>query len=131
MGKLKPKVIPVNAINRSRAKAGENLVSVTLRNVRISPQKMRLVLNEIKGCPVIIAERKLATSKKKGARILEKLLRQAEHEARIRGHVVDEMSVVAGWVDSGIKLKRFMPAAQGRAVSILKRFSHVTVVLGV
>ncbi|MCS7008959.1 MAG: 50S ribosomal protein L22 [Chthoniobacterales bacterium] len=120
----------VSARKKSRANKLRGTVSVTLRNARITPRKLRLVLNEIKGLHWFNAERKLASCKRKSARILEKILRQAVHEAQVERLNTNKVHVVAGWVDSGITLKRIMPAAQGRAVPIRKKFSHVTLVLG-
>lgn len=103
------------------------IVSYTLRNARISPQKARLVLNEIKGENIFVAEAKLAMCKKKGARIFEKMLKCVAHEARRMGMDVSRLWIHSGWVDAGITLKRIMPAAQGRAVPIKKRYSHITI----
>lgn len=103
-----------------------DIVYYTLRNARLSPQKARLVLNEVKGEHIMVAEAKLATCKRKGARIIEKMLKYLLHEARLRGMNIGRLRIHGGWVDSGITLKRFMPAAQGRAVPIKKRYSHIT-----
>ena len=123
--------VPGLARSKSRAVATERTASATLRHVRISPRKLRLVINMVKGRQLSEAESVLKMSPTKGGKILLKLLDSAKHNAKeAKGLDIDRLWVTAGWVDMGRTLKRFMPRAQGRATPIRKRSAHVTVVVG-
>jgi large subunit ribosomal protein L22 len=108
----------------------------TQRSARQSPYKMRLVIDEIRGKMVNDALAYLAFSKKHAARQIEKTLRSAvanaEHASRENGTPldVDALYVKRAVVNEGPKLKRFTPAAMGRATPIQKRTSHVEIVVG-
>lgn len=105
--------------------------SATVRRVRISPQKARLIVNLIRGKGVEDAVNTLKFMPKKGARIAEKLLQSAIMNAKeANGSDVDRLWISKITVDAGPTMKRFMPRAQGRATPIRKRSSHITVVLG-
>lgn len=105
--------------------------SAVLRDVRISPQKARLVVNMIKGRHVAQAVSILQFSDKKGARLAARLLMSAISNAKEqKGVDVDSLWVSGGYVDMGIEFRRFMPRAQGRATPIRKRCSHITLILG-
>ena len=107
----------------------------TQRSARQSPYKMRLVIDEIRGKSVNDALAYLAFSKKHAAKQIEKVLRSAvanaEQAARQsnEGLDVDALYVSHAVVNEGPKLKRFMPAAQGRATPIQKRTSHIEIVV--
>ncbi len=106
-------------------------VAARLRFARISPQKCRLVADQIRGLPVDKALNVLAFSSKKGAAILKKVLESAIANAEHNeGADVDELRVKRVFVDQGPTLKRVMPRAKGRANRILKRTSHITVAVG-
>lgn len=106
-------------------------VAAKLRFARISPQKCRLVADQVRGLPVDKALNILAFSPKKGAamvkKVLESAIANAEHN---EGADVDELCVTRIFVDQGPTLKRIMPRAKGRANRILKRTSHITVTVG-
>ncbi|MCB0406174.1 MAG: 50S ribosomal protein L22 [Bdellovibrionales bacterium] len=105
-------------------------VSAKLRFARITPQKMRLVANLAKGLPVDKAGYQLKFSQKKGGLMLSKLLDSAVANAREKGGIdVDNLYVKNVFVDAGPIMKRFMPRAMGRATQVLKRTSHVTLIL--
>jgi len=105
------------------------------RTTRQSPYKMRLVIDEIRGKDVNTALNYLAFSKKHAAKQIEKVLRSAvanaESHARSDNESldVDTLFVKHAIVNEGPKLKRFTPAAMGRATPIQKRTSHVEIVV--
>lgn len=106
-------------------------VAAKLRFARISPQKCRLVADQIRGLPVDKALNILAFSPKKGAAIVKKVLESAIANAEHNeGADVDELCVKTVFVDQGPTMKRIMPRAKGRANRILKRTSHITVAVG-
>lgn len=99
-----------------------------LRFARISPQKARLVANQVRGMHVERALDLLKFESKKGARIIHKVLESAIANAEHNeGADVDELSVSAIMVDEGPTLKRIKPRARGSADRINKRTSHITV----
>src|SRR6478672_3879505 len=107
-----------------------------MRGARQSPYKMRLVIDEIRGKSVNDALAYLAFSKKHAAKQIEKTLRSAvanvEQAARNAGGSldVDDLIIKLAIVNEGQPLKRFTPAAMGRATPIRKRTSHVEIVVG-
>jgi len=105
-------------------------VSATLKHARIAPQKCRLVADQIRGLPVARALELLQFSPKKAAghlrKVLESAIANAEHN---EGADVDELKVATIQVDGGPTLRRFHSRAKGRGVRILKRTSHITVVV--
>ncbi|MDQ5768443.1 MAG: 50S ribosomal protein L22 [Candidatus Thiothrix putei] len=106
-------------------------VAAKLRFARISPQKCRLVADQIRGLPVDKALNILAFSPKKGAAMLKKVLESAIANAEHNdGADVDELCIKSVFVDQGPTMKRIMPRAKGRANRILKRTSHITVAVG-
>jgi len=114
----------------AKTEATNVVASATLRNVRVSAQKARLVINMIKGKQLEPALQILRFSPKKTAGFAEKLLKSAMANAQEKGADLDKLWIVGGWVDMGRTLKRFMPRAQGRATPIRKRSSHITLQLG-
>src|SRR3954468_11906446 len=115
--------------------APQRQAHATQRTARQSPYKMRLVIDEIRGKDVNAALNYLAFSKKHAAKQIEKVLRSAvanaEQHARSDNEPldVDTLFVKHAVVNEGPKLKRFTPAAMGRATPILKRTSHVEIVV--
>lgn len=102
-----------------------------LRSSRISPQKARLVADQVRGMPVSRALDLLKFSDKKAAHIIYKVLWSATANAENNnGADVDELKVATIMVDEGPILKRFMARAKGRGTQIFKRTSHITVVVG-
>ncbi len=101
-----------------------------LKYVRVSAQKGRLVADQIRGLPVARALELLQFSPKKAAghlrKVLESAIANAEHN---EGADVDELKVATIQVDGGPTLRRFHARAKGRGVRILKRTSHITVVV--
>ncbi|SMF08087.1 50S ribosomal protein L22 [Desulfovibrio gilichinskyi] len=98
--------------------------------MRISAQKVRLVAENIKGKPVEEALNILKFTPKKGAEMLSKVLYSAVANAeQIPGVDVDTLRVSIVKIDEGPTWKRIQPRAMGRAFRILKRTSHITVVV--
>jgi large subunit ribosomal protein L22 len=99
-----------------------------LKFARISPQKARLVADQVRGLPVARALEVLSFSTKKSAhpikKVLESAIANAEHN---EGADIDELKVSAIMVDEGPIIKRFRARAKGRGSRILKRTSHITV----
>jgi large subunit ribosomal protein L22 len=102
-----------------------------LRGVRISAQKVRLVADQVRGLPVDRADNLLKFSEKKAAHLVRKVLLSAVANAENNdGADVDELKVARIFVDEGPVMKRFHARAKGRGARILKRTSHITVVVG-
>lgn len=102
-----------------------------LRSARISPQKARLVADQVRGLPVGRATDLLAFSDKKAAHLIRKVLLSAVANAENNvGADVDALKVASIFVDEGAILKRMQPRAKGRGSRISKRTSHITVVVG-
>jgi large subunit ribosomal protein L22 len=105
--------------------------------VRMSPRKVRLVVDQIRGQNVNDAIAVLQFSKKAAAEPVGKTLRSAVANARNKaeegGDVldVDELFVREAFVDEGPTLRRWRAAAMGRAAPIRKRTSHITVVVDI
>ena len=105
-------------------------VSAKLSSVRISPQKCRLVADQVRGLAVGNAMRILRFSNKKAAFLIRKLLNSAIANAEHNeGADIDELMIRRIFVDQGSVYKRFRPRAKGRASPILKRTSHITIAL--
>jgi large subunit ribosomal protein L22 len=114
----------------------KTMVRAVQRSARQSPYKMRLVIDEIRGKSVNDALAYLQFSKKHAAIQIAKTLRSAvanaEHQSR-EGNSnldVDALVITRAVVNEGPKLKRFTPAAMGRATPIQKRTSHIEIELG-
>jgi large subunit ribosomal protein L22 len=100
------------------------------RHIRISPQKARLVADTVRGRNVEEAINTLRFMPKKGARILRKVIEAAVANASQNEAIdIDTLYVKTVFIDGGPMLKRIRPRAMGRANRILKRSSHITVVL--
>lgn len=103
-------------------------VSAKLTGAQISPQKVRLVADQIRGKGVEEALDILEFSNKRAAQIVKKVLNSAIANAEHNeGADVDELNVSTIFVDEGRTLKRLRPRAKGRADRILKRSCHITV----
>jgi large subunit ribosomal protein L22 len=102
--------------------------SATLKFTRLSPQKARLVADQIRGKPVDQALNILAFSNKRAAAVVKKVLESAIANAEHNdGADIDELKVTEIFVNQGPALKRLRPRARGRADRILKPTSHLTV----
>ncbi|MGD8367356.1 MAG: 50S ribosomal protein L22 [Desulfobacterales bacterium] len=105
-------------------------VRAVAKYMRISPRKVRMLTEAVKGKPVEAALDILKFMPQKAASMVEKIMRSAVANADQRPEVDVDALVVANVVaDPGPVLKRFRPRARGRATRILKRTSHITVIL--
>jgi large subunit ribosomal protein L22 len=106
-----------------------------VRNIRVTPQKARRVVNLIRGKQATEALGILKFAPQSASEPIYKLVASAVANAKVKGEsagaIVDEDDLVisAAFVDEGATLKRFRPRAQGRAFRINKRTSHITVVV--
>ena len=101
-----------------------------LRNLRISPQKLNLVAQMIRGQRADKALATLTFSKRRIARDVKKLLESAIANAENNHQLdVDRLFVKEAYVGKSIVMKRFRPRARGRVGKIVKPFSHITVVV--
>lgn len=99
-----------------------------LRSAKISAQKARLVVDQIRGLSVDKALEILEFSPKKAAKITKKVLESAIANAENNeGADIDELKVSTAYVDEGTVYKRIQARAKGRANRILKRTSHITI----
>ena len=104
------------------------MTTACLKYVRIAPQKLRLVADQVRGLPVDRALNILAYSNKKAAGIIRKVLESAIANAEHNEAAdIDELTVTAISVDQGPTHKRLRTRARGRADRIFKRTSHLTV----
>jgi large subunit ribosomal protein L22 len=105
------------------------------RHVRMSPMKVRRVVDLVRGMPASDAQAIIkfdphAASEPVG-KVLDSAVANAGHLAHVRSQRLDldDLVIVEAYVDEGPTLKRFRPRAQGRAYRIRKRTSHITIVV--
>lgn len=104
--------------------------SAVVKYVRISPRKVRLVMDQIRGKRVEDAINALKFASQRGAAILLKLINSAVANAQQDSDVdIDNLYIKKIYADAGPTMKRIQPRASGRATRILKRTSHLTVIL--
>ncbi|MDA2979300.1 MAG: 50S ribosomal protein L22 [Actinomycetota bacterium] len=100
------------------------------RFIRESPYKVRRVLDLVRGLPVDEAQTVLKFTNRKAAdaigKVLASAVANAEHNFALDA---DELYVAQAFADEGPTLKRWRPRARGRATQILKRTSHITIVV--
>ncbi|HEU0079219.1 MAG TPA: 50S ribosomal protein L22 [Longimicrobiaceae bacterium] len=105
------------------------------KNVGMSPRKMRMVIDLIRGRGVNEAYSILKFSKKAATTPIEKALRSAVANAQQKADAqgtfldVDDLVVREAFVNEGPTMKRFSPRAMGRATPIMKRSSHITIIV--
>ncbi|MFA5802331.1 MAG: 50S ribosomal protein L22 [Thermoleophilia bacterium] len=104
--------------------------SATARFVRISPRKLRLVTDMVRGKSVADARSVLAFTPRGGSVVVEKVISSAVANAENNYDMSgDDLYVSSIYVNEGPTLKRFRPRAMGRASQIRKRTSHITVIV--
>ena len=108
----------------------DNEAKVILKNLRISPQKLNLVLGMIRMQKADVALSKLQFSKKRISKDVEKALKSVISNAENNHSLdIDKLYVKEAFVGKGIVMKRFHARARGRGARILKPFSHLTIIL--
>jgi large subunit ribosomal protein L22 len=106
-------------------------VAAILRYARVSPQKCRLVADEIRGKNVDDALKTLSFTQKKSAHIVKKVLESAIANAEHNhGADIDELKVTNIEVTAAPMFRRYMARAKGRGARILKRNSHIMIRVG-
>ena len=100
------------------------------RYVRVSPRKARMVVDLIRGKQVVRAREILQFSDRNVAEVIEKVLNSAIANATRDGVKEESLVVKATYADEGPTIKRIRPRAKGMATRILKRTSHITVIVG-
>ena len=114
---------------RKRPLAG-NEASAVLRNIRISPQKLNLVAETIRGQDAEAALSALTFSRRRISGAVKKCLQSAIANAENNHELdVDRLIVAEVNVGKGLVMKRWRPRARGRTARILKPFSHLTIVV--
>lgn len=104
--------------------------NATLKNLRISPRKARLVVDAVRGKSVRDALQILDTLHQKSSIPVKKLIQSAVANAKKQDSVLEaQLKVATITVDAGMTLKRFRPRAFGRAYTIRKRSSHISLTL--
>ena len=115
---------------KARAEKRDTRPSATAKDIRISPSKARVVMDAVRGKSVIEAVAILENTPKAASAPLIKLINSAAANAESgKGIAKDELFVAEIKADAGPIYKRYQPVSKGRAHSIMKRTSHLTVVL--
>jgi large subunit ribosomal protein L22 len=101
------------------------------RFIRQSPYKIRYVLKTIKGLSVGAAINKLSLTNKKASIYIEEVLKASISNMSDKNNSEnsDNLFIKTAYVDEGPVMKRFRPAAMGRATGIRKRTSHLTIII--
>ena len=105
--------------------------TVKVKHIKQSPTKVRFVLNDIKGMNVSRALNKLSNNNKKASGFFSKAIMSglSNLENNNADYNQDNLIISSAFVDGGPTLKRFRPRAMGRASQILKRTSHLTIII--
>lgn len=101
-----------------------------LKSIRVSPQKTRQVVSLMKGQTALNAESQLRFHPSKGAKLLLTVLKSAMANAELKHLRPENLKVVSVCIDEGPRLKRSKGRSKGGRVPIIKRTSHLTVVVG-
>ena len=108
----------------------DNEASAVLRNIRISPQKLNLVAETIRGQDAEAALSTLTFSRRRISGAVKKCLQSAIANAENNHELdVDRLVVAEANVGKGLVMKRWRPRARGRTGRIMKPFSHLTIVV--
>ncbi len=105
-------------------------VKAVAKYIRISPRKVRVIMDQVRGRKVEEALNRLSFAPQRGAFVLKKLINSAVANAEQNLNMdVDKLYIKRIFADQGPTLKRFRARAMGRATRIKKRTSHLTVIL--
>jgi large subunit ribosomal protein L22 len=105
-------------------------VRAQAKYIRQAPNKVRIVLDVVRGLPVGEAEQVLRHINRRAAEPIAKVLKSAVANAEHNHSLdADDLYVAEAFADEGPTLKRFRPRARGRATRIRKRTSHITIVV--
>ena len=105
-------------------------VRAQAKYVRTAPNKVRFVLEHVRGLPALEAQQVLAFTDRRASEPISKVLNSAIANASNNfGFDPEELVVFEAFADEGPTLKRFRPRARGRATPIHKRTSHITIIL--
>jgi len=104
-------------------------VKAVAKNIRVSPRKLRLLVNMVRGRSVNEALTMLRFAATPKARVIAKVVKSAAANAENNYQMSPELKIVRIFVDEASTLKRFRPRARGRVGRILKRASQITVVV--
>ena len=118
------------AQTKNKRRVGATEARAKVVNVRISPQKLNLVAQSIRGLPVQKALNELEFSRKRIAKDVRKALYSAVSNAENNHNLdIDSLVVAEAFVGKNLVMKRFMARARGRASRIEKPFSEITIVV--
>lgn len=106
-----------------------NTITAKLNYLKIAPRKVRLVVNGLKGLPIVEAEAQLLMRNRRSAPVILKLLRSAVANAKNKKMDTGKLMISSVLVNQGPIMKRFLPRAQGRATPLQKKTSHVVLTL--
>jgi len=104
-------------------------VRAVSKNVRVSPRKLRPLANSVRGKSVDEALTMLKFASTPKASAIAKTVKSAAYNAENNFQMSPQLRIVGIFVDAGRTMKRYRPRARGRATTILKRSSHVTVIV--
>jgi large subunit ribosomal protein L22 len=107
-------------------------VKAHAKYIRMSPRKVRLVADLVRGLPIEQARHQLMFSPKLAAKPILKVLESAIANAKNNFSLESkDLSIMSIMIDEGPTIKRFMPRAQGRATPLRKRMSHIRIAVGI
>ena len=115
--------------SKARQESADKRPRATAKYIRISPFKVRIVLDIIRGLSYTEAAAVLKNTNKAAAPVVLKVLNSAAANAEYKNISKSDLFVAEAFADQGPTLKRIMPRAKGRAYRILKRTSHITVIM--
>lgn len=104
-------------------------VTAVAKNIRVSARKLRPLVNMVRGMSVDEALTVLRFAPTPRARIVAKVVKSAAANAENNYQMSPDLKIVRMFVNEAMTLKRFRPRARGRVAPILKRASHITVVV--
>jgi large subunit ribosomal protein L22 len=113
----------------ARIKSKDNRPQGIAKYIRISPSKVKFVLNNIRGKKVDEALALMESSPQRVSEVLVKLIKSVIANAEVKGLNRDDLIVKETWVSPGPTMKRIKIRARGRADRILKRSCHITMIL--